>query len=48
MNFNAQMGSALPAGHHQLFDFNEALLQPSVELFCRLVFIMDSMDEPYF
>ena len=41
----AQIGSKLPAGHHnQRFDFNEDLLQPSVELFCRSTFIMDNMD----
>ena len=41
----AQIGSRLSAGHHnQLFDFNENLLQPAVELFCRSTFIMDNMD----
>lgn len=41
----AQIGSKLPAGHHnQFFDFNEDLLQPAVELFCRSTFIMDTMD----
>ena len=40
-----QIGSALPVGHHNpKFDFNEDLLQPSVELFCRSVLIMDSMN----
>ncbi len=41
----AQIGSSLPAGHHNpRFDFNEDLLQPAVELFCRSVFIMDGME----
>lgn len=39
----AQIGSKLPAGHHNpFFDFNENLLQPAVELFCRSAFIMDN------
>lgn len=41
----AQIGSHLPAGHHnQGFDFNEALLQPSVELFCRMALAMDDLE----
>ncbi|WP_446424597.1 amidohydrolase [Mailhella sp.] len=41
----AQIGSSLPVGHHnQRFDFNENLLQPSVELFCRMALAMDALD----
>lgn len=41
----AQIGSKLCAGHHnQCFDFNEDLLQPAVELFCRAAFIIDAMN----
>ena len=41
----AQIGSELPAGHHnQRFDFDEALLQPSVELFCRVAFALDEKE----
>jgi aminobenzoyl-glutamate utilization protein A len=41
----AQIGSVLPAGHHnQLFDFNEALLQPAVELSCRVALALDGKD----
>ena len=41
----AQIGSALPAGHHnQLFDFDEALLQPAVELTCRVALALDEKE----
>jgi len=41
----AQIGSYLPVGHHnQRFDFNEELLQPSVELCCRMALAMDAQD----
>lgn len=41
----AQIGSYLPQGHHnQKFDFNEELLQPAVELFCRTALTLDGMD----
>ena len=41
----AQIGSKLEAGHHnQRFDFNEDLLAPSVELFCRVALQLDTMD----
>ncbi|WP_298068868.1 amidohydrolase [uncultured Mailhella sp.] len=40
-----QIGSVLDAGHHNpRFDFNEDLLQPAVELFCRSTFLMDVME----
>lgn len=40
-----QIGSSLPAGHHSPeFDFDEALLLPSVELFCRAVLELDRRD----
>ncbi len=38
----AQIGSVLPAGHHNpLFDFDEALLRPAVELTCRVALALD-------
>ena len=41
----AQIGSALPAGHHnQLFDFDEALLRPAVELTCRVALALDEKE----
>ncbi|MBR3880891.1 MAG: amidohydrolase [Mailhella sp.] len=41
----AQIGSYLPVGHHnQRFDFNEDLLQPAVELCCRMAMAMDALD----
>ena len=40
----AQLGSALAAGHHnQRFDFNEAVLAPGVELFCRAALALDEI-----
>ena len=45
MGTYAQIGSRLPAGHHSPdFDFDESLLQPAVELFCRVALELDSMD----
>ncbi len=45
MGTYAQLGSRLPAGHHSPdFDFDESLLLPSVELFCRVALELDSMD----
>lgn len=45
MGTYAQIGSRLPAGHHSPdFDFDESLLQPAVELFCRTALALDSMD----
>jgi aminobenzoyl-glutamate utilization protein A len=39
----AQIGSHLPAGHHSPdFDFDEALLLPAVELFCRVALELDA------
>ncbi|MBR5882358.1 MAG: amidohydrolase [Mailhella sp.] len=44
MGTYAQIGSHLPAGHHSPdFDFDEGLLQPSVELFCRVALELDGM-----
>ena len=44
MGTYAQIGSHLPAGHHSPdFDFDESLLQPSVELFCRVALELDGM-----
>ena len=45
MGTYAQIGSNLPAGHHSPdFDFDERLLQPAVELFCRVALELDRMD----
>ena len=45
MGTYAQIGSHLPAGHHSPdFDFDESLLLPAVELFCRVALELDSMD----
>ena len=45
MGTYAQIGSHLPAGHHSPdFDFDESLLQPSVELFCRVALALDARD----
>ena len=45
MGTYAQIGSHLPAGHHSPdFDFDESLLQPSVELFCRVALDLDARD----
>ena len=45
MGTYAQLGSSLPAGHHSPdFDFDESLLLPSVELFCRVALELDGMD----
>lgn len=39
----AQIGSHLPAGHHnERFDFDEELLLPAVELFCRMALELDA------
>lgn len=39
----AQIGSHLPAGHHSPdFDFDETLLLPAVELFCRVALELDA------
>ena len=41
----AQIGSPLAAGHHSGdFDFDESLLLPSVELFCRVALELDTLD----
>jgi aminobenzoyl-glutamate utilization protein A len=41
----AQIGSRLPAGHHnEAFDFDEELLLPAVELFSRMALALDDMD----
>jgi len=43
MGTYAQIGSVLPAGHHSPdFDFDESLLLPSVELFCRVALELDA------
>ena len=43
MGAYAQLGSLLPAGHHSPdFDFDESLLGPSVELFCRVALALDA------
>lgn len=43
MGTYAQIGSHLPAGHHSPdFDFDESLLLPSVELFCRVALDLDA------
>ncbi len=40
----AQIGSPLAAGHHSGdFDFDESLLLPSVELFCRVALELDEL-----
>ena len=45
MGTYAQLGSRLPAGHHSPdFDFDESLLLPAVELFCRVVLELDGID----
>ena len=41
----AQIGSRLPAGHHNgAFDFDEELLLPAVELFSRMALALDGID----
>lgn len=45
MGTYAQIGSHLPAGHHSPdFDFDESLLLPAVELFCRVALALDSRE----
>ena len=45
MGAYAQIGTHLPAGHHSPdFDFDESLLLPSVELFCRVALALDARD----
>ena len=45
MGTYAQIGSCLSAGHHSPdFDFDESLLLPTVELFCRVALALDSND----
>ncbi len=44
MGTYAQLGSRLPAGHHSPdFDFDESMLLPAVELFCRVALELDGM-----
>jgi aminobenzoyl-glutamate utilization protein A len=45
MGTYAQIGTHLPAGHHSPdFDFDEKLLLPAVELFCRVALALDSKE----
>lgn len=44
MGAYALIGSPLPAGHHNpRFDFNEEILEPAVELFCRAAHKLDQL-----